>query len=458
MNNEHNPIAQLITQIQQKWAEEITPNSHYKFVRWLIKPAETRLYEGFLHLEATPHGKLSEIFITLLPSFESKEKYSRDLIKSWLEAYNKDQEIFKNLSKGTNEFNWKAVEFEEKLLAGEAIKVSTFYDMVASFRDALRMPDRKLTVVLMPPAVKDIDGYKNWLSELLKNGIGSGIQFCFFDYVDQRHFDDVVRSDKTNATKDLRLPLDLDGAINKIIQTGDPNSPEVQLRKYIVKMSEAVTRKDLTEFNRLGQQCLDLMTGSKIKSLMASAYIVYAGMLFNFKKYERIDTLLHKGLGIAEAGRDNGDPACQPLIMQFHGYIASNYQLTKKYRAAIQWFCKQAETAIETGLRLPAITAFRQAAYLAKRYDLAQYREILERNFLTGKGLTKEELEYSDFCFTGLEYYNLLYENREIDTAVAVDMTMTDVYGKDWKIQTTEKSRLFQKKSSALKESHYVAG
>ena len=72
MSKEHNPIARLISQIQQKWINEIGTNEEIQLVRWLIKPDQKRLYRGFLKLESTPYGSLPCVSVALLTPFEDE--------------------------------------------------------------------------------------------------------------------------------------------------------------------------------------------------------------------------------------------------------------------------------------------------------------------------------------------------------------------------------------------------
>ena len=75
MLSEHNPIAELVHQIQQKWIDEASPFQNLKLVRWLIKPDEARLYEGFLKLESTEHGAIPEILVAMLTPFLNEVNY-----------------------------------------------------------------------------------------------------------------------------------------------------------------------------------------------------------------------------------------------------------------------------------------------------------------------------------------------------------------------------------------------
>lgn len=71
MSSEHNPIAALISQIQQKWNDEASPlTDDIKLFRWLIKPDEMRLFEGFLKLESSEHGSIPEVLVAMLTPFQ----------------------------------------------------------------------------------------------------------------------------------------------------------------------------------------------------------------------------------------------------------------------------------------------------------------------------------------------------------------------------------------------------
>ena len=76
MLSEHNPIAQLVTQIQNKWIADASPFPKLKIIRWLIKPEEARLFEGFLKLESTEHGAIPEILVAMLCPFKDETTYS----------------------------------------------------------------------------------------------------------------------------------------------------------------------------------------------------------------------------------------------------------------------------------------------------------------------------------------------------------------------------------------------
>ena len=115
MNNEHNPVAQLVTRIQQKWISEVSPHEHIQWVRWIIKPDHARLYEGFLRLESTPHGVIPDIPIVLLSPFEDSKSYSKALLKDWLVNFEKDEKVQEQIKSGKLKLTWNKDYFQNQL-------------------------------------------------------------------------------------------------------------------------------------------------------------------------------------------------------------------------------------------------------------------------------------------------------------------------------------------------------
>ncbi len=433
MTNEHNPIAQLVTKIQQRWAEEITPQTNLKLVRWLIDANEAKLFESFLQLESSPQGILSEFFVTLLVPFKSVSTYSGDLIDAFFDGFDKGKELLDQLAAEGKPINWDSTFYKQKALSKNVNADQLLFEILSTFHKALNLSDRKITVALFQHSITSTAAYNDWLKNIYKIGIPEHIQFCVFDLKDDRFYDKLFSGIDPSHALTVISDLDLAGAIKKVVQSGDPNQPATRLHQYIQQMSEAVAEKNLNKLDNKGDACIKDMTKSKVKSLMATAHIVYAGMLFNFKKYDQIENVLANGLQIAESGKKAGDATCQALITQFYSFRASNYQLNKKNKEAIKWFCISAEASIEVNQSLPAISAYRQAANLAKKYDSQNYPRILELGYDAGRDLTKEQTSFSDYSFLGFDYYNYLNQNQHFEISTEVDHNMKELFGIMWK-------------------------
>lgn len=437
MSNEHNPIAILVAKIQNKWNTEASPNKELKIARWIIKPDQGRLFEGFLKLESTPHGSIPEVLITLLTPFHTFKQHSQELAKDWIESFEKDTKTAQALEAEGASFVWNTNSYKTKLAQKDTDYDLLLLEMLSSFHKALADPNKKLVLALLPKTVADVDDYKKWLENLLKLGIPDKTCIMIFDYAEELYFDVLNRKYPT-LVKALAVELDLKGAMNKIAQAGDPNSPEVQFRKCMMEMSEAVTAKNLEALHKWGKKGLEITQKTGNKSFYSSAHLIYAGMLFTFKKYEEIDKLLAQGLGLALQGLKGGDNTCQSLIMQYYGYQAASKQHKGKEKEAADLFTKQGDVAHEYKLTAAALTAWWQAYNLYKKCDDRKHDEILEKAYSKGIELKSEELKSTCMAYIAYDYYQYCHNLRQFDKCKSIDEFMHAVEGENWKTQVED--------------------
>ncbi|WP_299600185.1 hypothetical protein [uncultured Aquimarina sp.] len=449
MNNEHNPIAQLITTIQQKWIDEVTPNNHIQLVRWLIKPDQARLYEGFLRLESTPNGGLPDVPIVLLTAFENKETHSRNLIKDWIETFKKDQELQKELNARDLKFDWNISEYETKLENEDTDYDFLLLEMLSTFQKAMPNPQLHLALSLYPYSVEETKDYGKWIDHLIQLGLPDKVRIMFFDYVDERYFDNLVKT-HSDIAKSLAVPIDLQGAINKIAAAGDPNDPEVQFRQCMIEMSKSVTKKNLPRLHTWGKKGLMITQKSGNKSAFATAHVIYAGMLFNFKEYQAIDELLQKAMAIAKQGLSGGEDNCKPIIVQTYGYQASCKQLQKQKDLAADLFCKQAETSIEFGFGPQALTAWWLGYNVIKKRDKKRYATVVTEAYQYGVSLAPELIKSTCMAYIAADYYNLCEKNRDLNECESVDVFMKEIEGEQWRTNVEAHRKEMEKKSLSI--------
>ncbi|MFD2561103.1 hypothetical protein [Aquimarina rubra] len=449
MNNEHNPIAQLITTIQQKWIDEVSPYDHIKLVRWLIKPDQARLYEGFLRLESTPNGGLSDVPIVLLTAFENKETHSKKLIKDWIETFKKDEKLQKDLDARNLKFDWSVSEYEAKLENENTDCNVLLLEMLSTFQKAMPNPQLHLALSLYPYSIEETAAYGKWIDILLQLGLPDKVRLMFFDYVEERYFDKLTKT-HNDISKSLAVPLDLQGAINKIASAGDPNDPEVQFRQCMIEMSKSVTKKNLPRLHDWGKKGLMITQKSGSKSAFATAHVIYAGMLFNFKEYKIIEELLQKGLAIAKQGLSTGEDTCKPIIIQSYGYQASCKQLQKQKDIAADLFCKQANISIEYGFGPQALTAWWLGYNVIKKRDKKRYSDIVTEAYQYGVSLAPEMIKSTCMAYIAADYYNICDQNRNKEECESINIYMTEIEGEGWREKVEEHRKEMEKKSLSI--------
>ncbi|MDH7446817.1 hypothetical protein [Aquimarina sp. 2201CG14-23] len=449
MNNEHNPIAQLITTIQQKWIDEVSPYNHIQLVRWLIKPDQARLYEGFLRLESTPNGGLPDVPIVLLTAFENKETHSEKLIKDWIDTFKKDEKLQQNLDSRNLTFDWDVAEYETKLKNENTDCNVLLLEMLSTFQKAMPNPQLHLALSLYPYSIEETKEYGKWIDILIQLGLPDKVRLMFFDYVEERHFDQLTKAHR-DISKSLAVPLDLQGAINKIAAAGDPNDPEVQFRQCMIEMSKSVTKKNLPRLNDWGKKGLMITQKSGSKSAFATAHVIYAGMLFNFKEYKIIEELLQKGLAIAKQGLSSGEDTCKPIIIQSYGYQASCKQLQKQKDVAADLFCKQANTSIEFGFGPQALTAWWLGYNVIKKRDKKRYSDIVTEAYQYGVSLAPEMIKSTCMAYIAADYYNICEKNRNTEACESIDIFMTEIEEEGWREKVEEHRKEMEKKSLSI--------
>ncbi|MGN6211625.1 hypothetical protein [Parafilimonas sp.] len=435
MASEHNPIAGLIHQIQQKWIDEVSPCPQIKIARWLIQPDQARLFEGFLKLESTEHGALPEVLVTMLTPFKNERTYAFNLIKDWIDIYESDEKTQQKLTAAQKTTDWNAKSFlAEKAEHNNTDQTDQLIKMLTAFHAKMIGNNMRLVVALFPYSIHDMEGLKRWLASLLKKDIPDSITFMLFDHIGEYFFDNVFTR-FPDVTKSLHINLDLDGAISKITKMGDPNSPEIQFRECMLEMGKAVQHKDITQLNKWGEKGLTVTQRSGIKSMFATAHIIYAGMLFNFKVHDKIDALLSSGLTIAKQGLQTEAATCRPLIIQFYGYTGASKQAQKKMKEAITAYEKQGDLAMEYQLAAMALTPYWQAYNLSKKNEPLRYKELLKKAYSIKNFMQKEELENSSFAVIAYDYAKWLEDNQQWEEAKQTDNEFKTIYGDDWREQ-----------------------
>jgi hypothetical protein len=430
MLSEHNPIAELVHQVQKKWTEEASPYPELKMVRWLIKPEWARLFEGFLKLESTEHGAIPEVLVAMLSPFQREETFSQMLIEDWAHAWQEDAKTQQKLQDKNSNRQWSPKPF--LIEAADADADVCFLKMLSSFHMEMVDKNMRLVVALCPRSIQNMDGYNKWLAKMLKLEVPKEITFMIFDHVGEFYFEKIFLKNP-EITKTLHVNLDLDGAVKKIAKMGNPNSPEVKFRECILEMGEALQKNNPKRLQDWGEKALQVTQKSGLKALFASAHIVYAGMLFNFKQYAKIDSLLTNGLDIAKQGLKKNDPSCKQLLIQFYGYIAASKQMQKKLPDAMQAYEKQGDLAIEFQLPGMALTPYQQAYTLSLKGLPHLHEALLKKAFDAGNSLSLEEKQNSSFPAIAADYLQWQQGNQLWEEAKRTDDELIKTFGAAWK-------------------------
>ena len=204
---------------------------------------------------------------------------------------------------------------------------------------------------------------------------------------------------KKIVTKTLQVPnFDLKGAYKQIATQGNPTDPQVQFRRCMFEMGEAAGANNKSKLNQWGQKMLEVTQSTGNRSFWASAHLVYAGFLFQFKDDEKIEELLNKGIAIT-AKEYKDKPESAGVLLQLYSYKGSYASMTGKKEEALEWFTKQARTATELQLTEQALLAYNNLLLLAQKNKNDFFYNTIKESFEVGYPLKDEQLKNINFTF-----------------------------------------------------------
>jgi hypothetical protein len=435
MNNEHNPIYRKVEKLRAFWVEETEKQPGYKLARWLMIPDDIDLLIGLLKLESSPHGQLSEVFIVMISAFAAQETFSHDLVRDWIHMYKLEKEKFPE-----HDFSWDYSLFEDKLKALGTTRVADdlLIEMLNSFKKYINDDRRFLVFGLIPQSVTSFSAYNLWLDKVLQDyRLAEGVKIMVLDHTGKGYLNEVCRKQKDRVLTLDPGDMDIHSAVKAVATQGNPRDPQVQMRKCIFEMSDAISKNDKPRLYKWGEEVIRVGQRSGQKSLFASVHLVYAGFLMQFREIDKIDDLLERGIKIAKSALP-AQTDCIPVLIQLYAFKGSNYALAKDFEKSIDWYTRQAKLCTENEMPAIAISAYKTAVFLAEKDHLKElYRKCAEAGYDLGKEMKDDEVKQTDYSFLAFHYYLILKEMQD-PAANAVRNRMMKIYGAGWE-ESSEK-------------------
>ena len=451
---------QRLGEMARRWQQQVLPR--HRLIRWVLNPEDSRMYEGFCRLEASQHGSLDNLLVLFYTPFRSAENFSRALMENWLQEYDENTAQRESLAAAGIKGSWDTAPFRAALAAlalatGPAHQPGTgqpaagqcdalLPKMIRSYREWLGLPSSDFVLALLPKEMDSPAEFQAWLQTWMRQDLPAHVQLLLFDHVKGNFWGEIFeRYDASSCT--LQHDLRMKEAIREIATSGAATDPQAMFRQCLFEMGEASGKKDIRRLHHSGEKAIALGRKSGDSNLLATAYISYAGMLFNFKAHEKIEDLLDKGMETCRKDIAVNPESMRPLLLQFYAYKGSHCQLRKQRKEALGWFFRMGEEATRFGYFSQAISAYYKTFIFArnKHFDTEKEKSVLAAMQLSDN-LTMEEITASEYPFLALEFMN----NREDstrETRQQVEDKMQQAYGSGWRaaVEEMEKNYTRQK-------------
>lgn len=441
--NEHNPITVRLDEMVNVWKKNVQPE--HSLIRWMLKPEDHRMYEGFCRLEASPHGKLDNLFVFFYTPFSNAKTYSHALLQNWLHEYDDPQQQQLLASAGVkNTWNVqvfrKAVEDKDYSACDKLLLV-----MIQSYKQFIAQPNAEFVFSVLPKQMSSPQQFNLWLLQWMEQPKAPVTQLLVFDHVEGNFWGEVFEAFADNAVT-LKHDLRMQDAIRQIATAGAATDPYAFFRKCMFEMGEAANKRNKSLLGEWGDKAIESGKKTGDKSLLATAYITYAGMLFSFKDHERINELLDTGIRLCKQEITGGNESIKPLLLQYYTYKGADCQIQKERREALEWFMKAGDEAVAFGFTTQAVSAYYKAWVFAeyKNWQEEKLQASQQALKLTHQ-LSEEEIQASEYPFMAYDYVQHK-KHEEDELAITVTTKMIGAYGDDWQKTVEELKQNYTKK------------
>jgi hypothetical protein len=416
-----------------RWREEV--QSGHRLVRWMLRPEDSRMYEGFCRLEASPQGNLDHLFVFFYTPFVEAVEFSYAIMSDWLREYTGNAEQRAALAAAGIKGEWDVAVYrravdERAFAACDALLPS----MLDAWRGWLGMPEAAIVLALLPKQMGAPAGFVSWLTEWRRRPGPEGVQLLVFDHSTGNFWGEVFdRGGEDCCT--LRHELRMEEAIREIATAGAATDPQAAFRECLFEMGAAAAAKDRQRLEDWGEKALVLGRKSKDELLLGTAYLSYAGMLFPFKAHLRIDVLLEGGFAVCRRGVERGEGSMRSLLLQYYAYKGSHCQLRRQRKEALDWFMRMGTEAEEFGYWSQALSAYYKTFVFAryKHFEEEQRLAVQRAMELTDR-LSSDEIVAGEYPFLALEFMQGL---APTELSRNVEGKMMEVFGPGWR-QTVE--------------------
>lgn len=433
INNEHNPIAIRISNIQDLWIEHREKAPDAKIYCLICEPADFQIVEGFIRVEASEYGRTSDIIVGFKTDYSDKNSFYKFLIKEWMNSFSMDAE--KN-----PQWDWKEFSsFKSESAAADTLNTNELKDLyirlITSFKNFVGN-ENLLGITLFISRINDVESLNDTIKSIAER-LPDGVALILIDYKKREVYNSLL-SDLKDKICFVDIPnQNMTGAYKEIATQGNPQDPNVKYRKCLFELGEAASKGNRDEAKKLGNELIKLSREIGGTALMASSYLVFGGFMVRFhNEADFCHNLLDKGIALV-LPKYHKEQDCAQILLQLYNYKGTVNSYNKDINGAVKQFMTAVKVARELNMKTEAVNEYNYALLMAMKKDRLTYEPILNEAFEYGYSLSDEELNIINLSFIASTYLDKTYS---IDSAKRNEIIqrMSDLYGEDWQLSTKE--------------------
>ena len=433
INNEHNPIAIRISNIQDLWIEHREKTPDAKIYCLVCEPTDYQIVEGFIRLEASEHGCTSDIIVGFKADYDDKTDFYKFLIKTWIDSFSMDVE--KNPDWDWADFS----SFKSELTSVSSLSADKLRDLyirlVTSFKTFVGN-DNLLGITLFISRIGDVEALNEVIKDIAER-LPAGVALILIDYK-KREVYDILLSEMKGKICLIDIPnQNMTGAYKEIATQGNPQDPNVKYRKCLFELGEAASKGNKDEAKKLGHELIRLSREIGGTAFMASSYLMFGGFMVRFHREAGFcHDLFDKGIALV-LPKYHDEQDCAQILLQLYNYKGTVHSYNKDITGAIKQFMTAVKIAKEVDMKTEVVNEYNYALLMALKKDRLTYEPILNEAFEYGYSFSDEDLKIINLSFIASTYLDKTY-SLDSSKRDEISKRMSDLYGEDWQLSTKE--------------------
>lgn len=432
-NNEHNPIAIRISNIQDLWIENREKFPDARIYCLVCEPSDYQLVEGFIRLEASEHGRTSDIIVGFKADYDGQTDFYKFLVKEWIRSFAADAE--KN-----SDWNWKDFSsFQSEAMSIDSLSreelENLYIRLVTSFKEFIGN-DNLLGITLFISRIGDAVSLNETIQSIAQR-LPAGIALILIDYKKREVYETLLSEMKDRICL-IDIPnQNIAGAYKEIATQGNPQDPNVKYRKCLFELGEAASKGNKDEAKKIGHELIKLSREIGGTAFMASSYLIFGGFMIRFHQEAGFcHDLFDKGIALV-LPKYHEERDCAQILLQLYNYKGTVDSYNKDIGSAIKQFMTAVKTAKELNMRTETVNEYNYALLMALKKDRLTYEPILSEAFEYGYSFSDEELRIINLSFIASTYLDKTY-GLDSSQRDEIEKRMSGLYGDDWQLSTRE--------------------
>ena len=433
INNEHNPIAIRISNVQDLWIESREKFPDAKIYYLVCGPTDYQIVEGFIRLEASEHGCTSDIIVGFKVDYDDKTDFYKFLIKAWIDSFSMDVE--KNPDWDWADFS----SFKSELTSVSSLSADKLRDLyirlVTSFKTFVGN-DNLLGITLFISRIGDVEALNEVIKDIAER-LPAGVALILIDYK-KREVYDILLSEMKGKICLIDIPnQNMTGAYKEIATQGNPQDPNVKYRKCLFELGEAASKGNKDEAKKLGHELIRLSREIGGTAFMASSYLMFGGFMVKFHREAGFcHDLFDKGIALV-LPKYHDEQDCAQILLQLYNYKGTVHSYNKDITEAIKQFMTAVKIAKEVNMKTEVVNEYNYALLMVLKKDRLTYEPILNEAFEYGYSFSDEDLKIINLSFIASTYLDKTY-SLDSSKRDEISKRMSDLYGEDWQLSTKE--------------------